>query len=186
MSLNPLFTFALLALLAGCTTQQITENSASYTDPSTADTTPWYRTPADEMSEPCGYIDQNGDTLIPAGTYMLCWTDTATTFAIVHDGTDFLAINREGKRLYEVYFYDNGPDWLSDGLFRIRRNGLIGYADAQGQIVIEPQFECASQFENGIAQVALNCELIPDGEYTRQESKEWFYIDKEGQKVNSE
>ena len=73
--------------------------------------------------------------------------------------------------------FDNGPDYLEDGLFRIIQNGKIGYADKNGVIVIEPKFECADQFENGIARVALDCTLVKDEsdpEHSRMESDSWF------------
>lgn len=41
-------------------------------------------------------------------------------------------------------------------LIRIRRNGLIGFADAHGEIVIEPQFEEAGDFREGRAEVKKN------------------------------
>ena len=82
--------------------------------------------------------------------------------------------------------FDNGPDWIVDGLFRISRNGKIGYADKNGVIVIEPKFECAEQFENGVARVALNCKLVKDKSDPAPSalaSDSWLFIDKKGNKV---
>lgn len=139
---------------------------------------------SDEPGTPCGYANTRGDTVIPIGKYSQCWTDTIRTFGIVwSEGSPqpgYIAIDQEGKLLYEVYFFDNGPDWPEEGLFRILRNGKIGYADQDGFIRIEPRYECASQFSEGRAKVALECDLIPDGEYTRMESDQWIYIDREG------
>ena len=135
-----------------------------------------------ESGAPCGYVNPKGDTVVAVGKYSLCWTDTIRTFGIVFD-QEFIAIDAYGRLLYEVYFYDNGPDWPEEGLFRILRNGKIGYADEEGFIRIEPRFACASQFAEGKAKVALDCELVPDGEYTRMESEEWFFINQEGEVV---
>lgn len=141
-----------------------------------------------QMGQPCGYSDQNGEVVIPIGKYHLCWTDTIETFGIVWDkeltNAEFTAIDRQGRKLYEVYTYDNGPDWLSDGLFRIMRNGKIGYADAEGQVRIEPRFACAGQFEGGRAKVAVQCQLVNDGEHTYMQSEAWFYIDRTGEIVD--
>jgi WG containing repeat len=138
-----------------------------------------------EMS--CGYKNSKGDTIIPFGKYMQCFTDTFIHFAIVYDknNTDskMVAINQKGEIIFDVYTYDNGPDYFSDGLFRIKRNDKIGYANGKGEIVIEPVYACANPFENGKAKVALQCTLTKEGEYTRQESDAWFYIDKNGNKV---
>jgi hypothetical protein len=66
------------------------------------------------------------------------------------------------------------------------RNGKIGYADENGIIIIEPKHECAEQFENGIAKVAMTCRVVKDkhdAEHSSMESSSWFYIDKKGNTV---
>lgn len=85
--------------------------------------------------------------------------------------------------LYAVFVYDNGPDYPSEGLMRVVKNGKIGYADAKTYaIVIEPQFDCAYPFENGKAKVSTNCKIVKDGEYDVWESEAWQFIDKKGGK----
>lgn len=137
-----------------------------------------------------GYRNLQGDIIIPKGKYNNCFTDTFKNFAFVFDdkltNSKVVAIDRNENILFDVYMFDNGPDWLEDGLFRIVRNGKIGYADKNGVIVIEPKFECAEQFEDGIARVALDCMLVKDksdSEHSGMESDSWFYIDKKGNKV---
>lgn len=140
---------------------------------------------APEMS--CGYKNSQGDTIIPFGKYMQCFTDTFLNFAIVYDknNTDskMIAINQKDEIIFDVYYYDNGPDYISDGLFRIKRNGKIGYANEKGEIVIEPIYACANPFEDNKAKVALTCTLSKEGEYTRQDSDAWFYIDRKGNRI---
>lgn len=138
----------------------------------------------------CGYRNLQGEIIIPKGKYSHCFSDTFKNFAFVYDdkltNSKVVAIDRNENILFDAYMFDNGPDWLEDGLFRIIRNGKIGYADKNGVIVIEPKFECAEQFENGIARVALDCRLVKDeydSEHSRMESDSWFYIDKKGNKV---
>lgn len=87
--------------------------------------------------------------------------------------------------LYDVFIYDNGPDYEADGLIRIVKNGKIGYADAKTYaIVIEPQFDCAFPFENGKAKVSNQCKTVQDGEYSSWESEAWQYVDKQGKLTN--
>ena len=62
----------------------------------------------------------------------------------------FAAIDSNGNFLFEVFPYDNGPDYPSDGLIRILEKGQVGYANLAGEIVIDPRFECAYPFENGV------------------------------------
>jgi hypothetical protein len=70
----------------------------------------------------------------------------------------FSGLTSRGQVLYEVFPYDNGPDYISDGIFRIIANKKIGFADsATGKVVIIPQFDCARPFENGRAEVSTNC-----------------------------
>ncbi len=141
----------------------------------------------DTTNDQYGYINQKGDTVIQLGKYNFCFTDTFKTYAIVDDKNfGFVAIDRQQNILYSVYRFDNGPDYPSDGLFRIIKNNKIGYADqVTGKIKISPQFDCAFPFENGIAKVGSNCVTHADGEYHYWTSNNWSYIDKSGRKVKS-
>ncbi|NQU88777.1 MAG: WG repeat-containing protein [Mariniphaga sp.] len=112
-------------------------------------------------------------------------TDTITNFGVVFkSGTGFIGIDKKDNFLFKVFKYDNGPDYISDELFRIIKNGKIGYADSHGKIIIKPRFECAYPFSNGIAKVSLNCNETKDGEHIIWESNNWFYIDKTGKRSN--
>jgi hypothetical protein len=132
----------------------------------------------------CGYVNSSGDTVIAVGTYEYCYTDTLKYMAIVlKKNGELIAIDRQGMELFEVMWYDNGPDYFADGLIRIKKNGKIGYADERGRLVIAPQFQCAFPFANGSARVALTCKTVQEGEHSRWESDDWFYIDKQGRKT---
>jgi tetratricopeptide (TPR) repeat protein len=134
----------------------------------------------------CGYKNIKGDTIIPFGKYSVCFTDTFRTYAIVNTAHNaFVAIDRQENILYEVFPFDNGPDYTSEGLFRILVKNRIGYADSStGKIVINPQFGCAWPFEHGIAKVSIDCHKSSDGEHSTWLSDNWFYINKAGKKVN--
>lgn len=83
--------------------------------------------------------------------------------------------------LYDVFIYDNGPDYPAEGLIRVVKNGKIGYVDATTfAIVIPPQYDCAFPFENGKAKVSTNCKTVKDGEHSVWESDAWQYVDKKG------
>lgn len=141
-----------------------------------------------ELGVPFSYVNSAGETIIPYGQYLGAYKDTLIGFGIVvgwntEKYTNFVAINTRGERLYEVHPFDNGPDRLSEGLFRIMRNGRIGYADSLGQIIVEPKFICALPFTNGKAKVSFTCKLEHDDMYTSMLSERWHYIDKQGQFV---
>ncbi len=140
----------------------------------------------DSTSESYSYRNEFGKVMLERSKFAYCFTDTFRTYAIVLDSTKgFIAINRAGQVLYNIFVYDNGPDYPEQGLFRIIKNNKIGYASANtGVIVIEPQFSCAWPFdESGKAKVALECRIENDGEHQEWMSKAWFFIDKTGKRI---
>lgn len=139
----------------------------------------------DTLQDAYGYRESSGQIRIPLGKYSICYTDTFRTFAIVlKPSAGLVAINRAEKVLYQVYAFDNGPDYPANGLFRIVKNGKIGYADARtGKVVIAPVLSCAFPFENGRARVSKHCSSKPDGEHQSWLSNEWFYIDERGNRL---
>jgi len=135
----------------------------------------------DKKTSMYAYYDENGNKVL--GDYYAAYTDTIKDFGIVSDPSSVL-IDRKGKHIYNIFIFDNGPDYTSDGLYRIVENGKIGYVDSiTSRLVIKPIYDCAWPFENGKAKVSMNCKTIRDGEHSRWESEEWFYIDKQGRKI---
>lgn len=107
----------------------------------------------------------------------------ATTPLTMEQTADGKWVIMDGQKTarYDVFIYDNGPDYEADGLIRVVKNGKIGFADAKTYaIVIEPQFDCAFPFENGKAKVSNQCKTVKDGEHSVWESDAWQYLDKEG------
>lgn len=137
----------------------------------------------DEEAELCGYVNENGDTLIPMGVFDYCLSDSLN-YAIVigFDGEEgFLAIDSKGHELFRVFAYDNGPDYIEDEMFRIVKNGLIGYASEEGEIIVPPTYEAAWPFKNGRALVSLKAEKVQlDEEHWTWVEEAPFYIDKNG------
>ncbi len=178
----------LFGLTLSCAHEQTNKNESrqysEITDLNPSDTLfRIYKGESYELGVPSGYVNQKGDTIIPIGKYQYCFFDTVTTYAIVGYKSGFYAIDQKENRLYEVYWFDNGPDYVNDGLFRIKRNSKIGYANTKGEIIIEPQFDCANTFENEKAKVTFDCELKKVGEHTEMKSDNWFYIDKTGKRI---
>lgn len=62
----------------------------------------------------------------------------------------------------EPYWYDNGPDYFEEGLCRFKKNNKVGFLNKKGEIVIEPKYDYATYFINGLASVGNNCEDILD------------------------
>lgn len=137
-----------------------------------------------ELGSPFTFVNRNGDTIIPTGKYYATYTDTLKTFAIVSDHKlGMVGIDKSENVLFNVYRFDNGPDYMKEGLFRVMRNDKIGFANKLGVIVIPCQFDCAFYFENGRAKVTKECKRIKEGEYTRPVSDSWYFIDKTGKRI---
>lgn len=138
----------------------------------------------DEQTEFPGYMNAAGDTVIEAGVFEIAISEVFVDFFLVIDpiGKAY-AINRDLDTLYEVYWFDNGPDYIEEGMFRIVEDGMIGYANEKGEIVIPPKYKCARVFQDGWAEVAYDCERIPEGEFYIERSNQWFRIDPNGNEI---
>jgi hypothetical protein len=95
------------------------------------------------------------------------------------------AFDRKGTLLHHPLVYDAGPDYYVEGFRRCVENGKVGFANEEGKIVIEPQWDWADPFNYGYSEVCNGCYLdrtidaehailaySPDGES--------YYIDKTG------
>ena len=104
-----------------------------------------------------------------------------TPLTMVEIDNKWVLVDQQKKVQYEVFLYDNGPDYPSEGFIRVVKNGKIGFADAKTYaIVIPPQYDCAFPFENGKAKVSNTCKTVREGEYSSWESDAWQFVDKKG------
>lgn len=143
------------------------------------------------------FINKRGETTLKLkqSNYEGCYSDTMEYFAVVglkgQPNWAWWAIDKNKKPLFRVYntaYHDIHPDELHDGMIRIVDEkkkteyiNAIGYANAKGQIVIQPQFEMATPFYKGVAIVGSNCKVIsdtPEGVDIRCSTT--GYIDKKG------
>ena len=146
-----------------------------------------------EVGVPVCNLNERGDTIVPYGKYRYCQTDTIKKIGFVYENKPkdarIICINDAGKELFYVFKYDNGPDYIQEGLFRImNEDGLVGFADSLGNVVIKPQFKFAYPFEHSKAKVTFSGEnkVIPDskGEKHYRDNSDWYYINKNGKIIN--
>jgi hypothetical protein len=110
--------------------------------------------------------------------------DSSKIHSIVYqDGIGFLAMGNDGDILFEIFPYDNGPDYPSEGLFRIIQDGMIGYADEKGNVVIKPQFSAARPFQNGMAAFCNGCIEVAQDEHKVWKGGKWGFINRKGEVV---
>ena len=129
--------------------------------------------PRKGIFEQYGYADEKGKIIIPIGKYPMCYTDTIRTIGFVFSEEEhrIIAIDKSDKKLFTVFYFDNGPDYVKEWLFRIvdDSTGYIGFADMNGNVIIEPRFFSVDYFSEGLA--AFNT------------GGKWGYIDKTGKEV---
>lgn len=95
------------------------------------------------------------------------------------------------KAGFKPYQYDNGDDYVSEGLYRIvDGDGRIGYATANNAVIISPRFAFGFPFKNGRAKVTDSGHLEEvkgsDREYHYWVSDNWYWIDKMGNRIEIE
>lgn len=79
----------------------------------------------------------------------------------------WVVINKKKKVLHKVFIYDNGPDYVSEGMYRIIENGKMGFANEKGKVVIPPKYDFVWPFERGTAKFCNGCTFQKDGEHTK-------------------
>ena len=128
-----------------------------------------------------GYINPKGDTVIDC-RYPLTYTDTISKIGFVADNEgNVRCFDNRGKFLFYVFKYDNGPDYPCEGYFRIvDKNGLVGFADTLGNIIITPKYRFAYPFSDGKAKVTDTGKLVIEKQsldnHTYWLSDKWYFI----------
>lgn len=129
------------------------------------------------------YSNAKGDTVIDR-VFPLVYTDTITRIGFVADSIGQIkCFNHKGKYLFDVFKYDNGPDYPSEGLFRIvDKEGPIGFADTMGNLIIPPKYRFAYPFKSGETKVTDKGTLLVDSqdidrhEYWQSGKYKWYFI----------
>lgn len=189
MKINQLigFTFIIISLTScqQLPKQQQAPETADLTETTATTDQVWVIACAPNDESSCGFKNAAGDLEIAYGKYPMIFTDTFRNYAIVVDeNSDIVGIDKAENVLYNIFTYDNGPDYVEDGYFRIVVDGKIGFADAQtGEVKINPQYAAARPFQNGYAAICPDCESQQEGEHSSWVNGKWGIMDKEGKVV---
>jgi hypothetical protein len=102
-----------------------------------------------------GYKTSQGKIVIRA-KYMYIQTDTLYSMTMVlRDSIGWIGIDKNDSVLIVPFIFDNGPDYLEEGVFRFVENNKIGFSDPNGNKVIPAQFDFVLPFKDGIAEYTL-------------------------------
>ncbi|HHP7242521.1 MAG TPA: WG repeat-containing protein [Cyclobacteriaceae bacterium] len=130
-----------------------------------------------------GYENKDGEVII-APVYQLLFTDPLVgSLAFVVDGGRIIGIDRSGNELITPFIYENGPDYIREGLFRFVENGLIGFADQDGNIRIAAEYTFVRPFSNCLSAFCDGCSKKMDGEHKVYEGGKWGFINQLGEVV---
>jgi hypothetical protein len=94
-----------------------------------------------------GYKDKFGKIRIQA-QFPLVYTDTFYKMAIVLQNREWVGIDQNQNTILKPFIFDNGPDYIEEGLFRFVENEKIGFADTDGRKVISAKYDFSTPFEN--------------------------------------
>lgn len=139
-----------------------------------------------EENNKYGYVDSLGTVAIPF-IYDFAFTDTMINIAFVAHNGEIKAINKNNNILFTVFNYDNGPDYLHEGLFRIKDDeDNIGFGNMEGNIIIKPAYFYATPFQYGFSAVNKGGYLENTdhlNNYSVVSGGKWGLINKNGKKV---
>jgi hypothetical protein len=79
------------------------------------------------------------------------YTDTFYSMAIVNINLEWVCIDKYERIILKPFIYDNGPDYIQEGLFRFVENNKIGFANSDGRKIIMAKYDFATPFKNGIS-----------------------------------
>ncbi len=88
-------------------------------------------------------------------------------------------VKRDGKAIM-VMEEKGRPDKFEEGLARLKYNGKIGFFNRDLDIVIEPLYDFAFPFHDGISEVCVGCRDLKFDGVDLLDGGEWKRIDRKG------
>ncbi|MCZ8240052.1 MAG: WG repeat-containing protein [Leptospiraceae bacterium] len=88
----------------------------------------------------------------------------------------WVAYRNDKGVLHEVFNYDNGPDPIMEGCYRIIVGEKMGFANLKGEVLIPAIYDWVEPFENGEAKVCNGCMKVYEGEHYIVKGGKWFSI----------
>lgn len=108
------------------------------------------------------------------------YVENGFTYQYNREGHYFEMYSPNNIKIANIFFFDNGPDYYSEGLRRIVEDNKIGFIDKKNRIVIEPQFDFAKPFQDGFALVVKDPVFKKTGEHTVISGGKWGLVNRKG------
>lgn len=115
----------------------------------------------------------------------------SSELAGVREGESWNYIRKDGKKAIKNLKYEQQYNpYFSEGLARVKLKGKWGYVDQNGEFVIQPKFDDAYNFSEGLARVNIGAKPVPPetdefGDQSNSnpdavEGGKWGYINRSG------
>ena len=88
---------------------------------------------------------------------------------VLNSEFEFVGINKNDSIILKPYIYDNGPDYLEEGLFRFVEQGKIGFVNLEGQKIIKAKYDFATPFSDGLSEYYIGGEEVYENGKTKKE-----------------
>jgi|GEM_PF-5625912 len=123
--------------------------------------------------------------LITSSLYAKDWIirEKGYTYKFNPEKKYFEYYSPRGRKIANIYFFDNGPDYYSEGLRRTVRNNKIGFINRKNIVVIRAEFDFAFPFRNGYALVIKDPVYEKMGEHTAVHGGKYGLVNRQGRLV---
>lgn len=100
----------------------------------------------------CGYVNLDGQVVIESTYYDVNEFNEYGTAIVEDTDNKMWLIDTKGNKVTEVG-YDDISREICDGLIKVEKDGLYGYIDCKGNVIVNPQYQEAEDFSDGLAVV---------------------------------
>lgn len=97
-------------------------------------------------------------------------------YKLIQNNEGWVYVDRDNRLILRPYIFDNGPDYVEEGLARFIENGKMGFHDQALNIIIPAKYDFVYPFEKGTAQAGTNCTTQQHGEHSSVSCEKWESI----------
>jgi len=126
----------------------------------------------------CAFIE-NGKIIVCDSTLLKLPFNNRGLSTVLTKPYGWLFVKRDGSTIQTITI-DNGPDILSEGLYRYIEDFKIGFINDSGKVMIKAAYSFAFPFNGDISIVCNECKKESDGEHSFMKGGSWGCIDKNG------